>query len=79
MRLLHHTVEKDGFCGLFSPIEENRNAKLLEKNTAPSFHSSPGLVSAKLFTLLLQIQKILIQACFKVSDYDEDDIRQINA
>ena len=29
MRLKHFTVEKDGFCGLFSPSERNRNAAII--------------------------------------------------
>ena len=29
MRLTQYTVEKDGFCGLFSPIGTNRNAAVI--------------------------------------------------
>jgi hypothetical protein len=29
MKLRQYTLEKDGFCGLFSPIEENRNAAVI--------------------------------------------------
>ena len=29
MRLKHFTVENDGFCGLFSPSERNRNAAII--------------------------------------------------
>ncbi|MBE5864446.1 MAG: acyl-CoA thioester hydrolase [Lachnospiraceae bacterium] len=29
MRLFNYTTEKDGFCGLFSPIEENGNAAVI--------------------------------------------------
>ncbi len=39
MRLKHFTVEKDGFCGLFSPIAENRHAAVivLEDGNPDSF------------------------------------------
>ncbi len=29
MSLIHYSVKKDGFCGLFSPIAENRNAAVI--------------------------------------------------
>ena len=29
MNLIHYTVEKDGFCGLFSPIKENRKSVVI--------------------------------------------------
>ena len=29
MNLIHFTVKEDGFCGLFSPIAENRNAAVI--------------------------------------------------
>ncbi len=39
MSLLHFTVKKDGFCGLFSPAAENRNAAviILEDGSPDSF------------------------------------------
>ena len=35
MSLRHFTVEKDGFCGLFSPIAENRNAAVIILEDGP--------------------------------------------
>ena len=29
MSLIQYTVEKDGFCGLFSPIKENKNGVVI--------------------------------------------------
>ena len=29
MSLIHFTVKKDGFCGLFSPIKENKKAAII--------------------------------------------------
>ena len=35
MSLKHFTVEKDGFCGLFSPIADNRNAAVIILEDGP--------------------------------------------
>ena len=35
MSLIHFTVKKDGFCGLFSPIAENRNAAVIMLEDGP--------------------------------------------
>ena len=35
MRMTQYTVDKDGFCGLFSPIAENRNAAVIMLEDGP--------------------------------------------
>jgi hypothetical protein len=35
MRMTQYTVDKDGFCGLFSPIAENRNAAIIMLEDGP--------------------------------------------
>ena len=35
MSFINYTVEKDGFCGLFSPIEKNRNAAVIVLEDGP--------------------------------------------